>query len=103
MTDRARFEESFPQLDSATLELQEIGYMVRGKNPWRLTESDLPVETLPCSNPSCIKGNFVVGGILYRMIQGEQTTLEATQRCNGTEHGRACLNVLIVKATISYR
>ena len=46
------FDKSFPTLASATMEFQEVGHMAKNKYPWRLTESDLPVETVPCSNPS---------------------------------------------------
>ena len=99
----SRFDKAFPLLASATMELQEVGHMAKSKYPWRVTESDLPVETVPCSNPSCIKGRFAIGGILYDMIRNKQTTIETTRRCHGRERTRDCINVIEIRVTVSYR
>jgi hypothetical protein len=104
----ATFEEAFPQIADAVIEVQELGKLPEHSSGKREYQNNEIGESVPCRNPACNKKGISAGWILREMVRNNQTEIEALEVCEGREsmgrgQYRDCLNRFVIKATVTYK
>lgn len=108
---RASFQEAFPELEEARVEVEESGDGVYGENRRSVYSSRTFLgEYVNCSNPLCYNGGVSIGGIIRSMLAQKQTQLETTSLCQGNEGSpkgrriyRKCLNTFRIRVSLTFK
>ena len=107
--EKVSFEEALPEIESLTVEVEEIGRGVGSISTKRVYTKPVG-EYIDCSNSLCYNDGFSIGKILRKMVRVGETDLETTELCQGYEgspKGKrkygACMNSFGVKVHIDYR
>ena len=106
---RCTFAEAYPLVNDIKVEIKQTGELRSAMDKQRVyTKADLP-STIPCSNPRCQQGGYVIDDIVGFMVQEKETEKESSNRCPGHEgspkgrrKGDPCYNRVTAKIAISY-
>jgi len=109
---RGTFDEVYPEIKAIAVQVREMGEGSSGRTSRYGT---FPGDRLPCSNPSCVKGGFLIGGLLDSIVYVRRSgarslregTGETTISCDGNEGSarlkKRCLNSAHVSISVSYQ
>jgi hypothetical protein len=108
---KASFQEVFPELEEARVEVEETGEGVYERSRRSVLSSKTHLsEFVNCSNPLCYNGGVSIGSIIRSMVAQKQTELETTKLCQGYEGSpkgrrkyRQCFNFFTVKVALTYK
>jgi len=104
------FAETVPEVADFTLEAREysVGNSTRTLSERTFSMANMPAEYMECHNPVCSHGGFPVAQFIRDMAREKRTSHEGTLMCVGHENmgryqARECLNLVEVKATVTYK
>lgn len=75
---KVSFGEAFPEIEDLTVEVEEMGHVIREWNRKRTYGKQYLGEYIDCSNPICYNGGFSIGSILREMVRKKETTKEGS-------------------------
>ena len=106
------FEEAYPKIEDIKVEVEESGrnlYFGRVQSIKNTYNKNNLGEFIDCHNPKCLGGGFSIGQILDDMVSENQTNLETSKFCQGSESspkGRRkypCEHYFKIKVDIKYK
>lgn len=106
------FEEAYPTIEDVTVEVEETGpkiFFGRVKSIKNTYKKNTFGEFIDCSNTDCLAGGFSIGLILDEMVRKNETHLETSEFCQGSEispKGRIkypCENHFKIKVDLKYK